>query len=198
MGRICWAESGQKPAASLASCSKVWCACQLQACFSADTYIRSTHQLEQLNCRCADICVPLNACRLGASPQPVQPDKDYDAASNPPSAFRLLSYFSIYSCNSLSCLPITKDHNITKWETYRQKRGMRGSRCVGKGRMSKATSMYRMSFVKRSWLSRVTPWDSSSAVGMVEASLGMSEMSSVGTQARASGVSGVSCTYQLT
>ena len=60
--------------------------------------------------------------------------------------------------------------------------------------MSRATSMYRMSFVKRSWLSRVTPCDSSSAVGMVEASLGMSEMSRVGTQARASGVSGVSCT----
>lgn len=59
--------------------------------------------------------------------------------------------------------------------------------------MSKATSMYRMSFVKRSWLSRVTPWDSSSAVGTLEASLGMSDMSRVGTQARASGVSGVSC-----
>lgn len=53
--------------------------------------------------------------------------------------------------------------------------------------------MYKMSFVKRSWLSNVTPWDSSKAVGMVEASLGMSEMSNVGTQARASGVSGVSC-----
>lgn len=79
---------------------------------------------------------------------------------------------------------------------YRQKRGMRGSRSLGKGRMSKATSMYRISFVKRSWFRRVTPWDSSSAVGMVEASLGMSEMSSVGTQARASGVSGVSCTHE--
>ena len=81
-------------------------------------------------------------------------------------------------------------------KTDRQKRGMRGSRSVGKGRMSRATSMYRMSFVKRSWLSRVTPLDSSSAVGMVEASLGMSEMSRVGTQARASGVSGVSCAHQ--
>lgn len=79
---------------------------------------------------------------------------------------------------------------------YRQKRGMRGSRSLGKGRMSRATSMYRMSFVKRSWFSRVTPLDSSSAMGMVEASLGMSEMSSVGTQASASGVSGVSYTHQ--
>ena len=60
--------------------------------------------------------------------------------------------------------------------------------------MSSATSMYRMSLVNRSWFSNVTPWDSSRAVGMEEASLGMSERSKVGTHDRASGLSGVSCT----
>ena len=71
---------------------------------------------------------------------------------------------------------------------------MRGNRSAGRGRMSSATSMYRMSLVNRSWFSNVTPWDSSRAVGMEEASLGMSEMSKVGTHDRASGLSGVSCT----
>ncbi len=71
---------------------------------------------------------------------------------------------------------------------------MRGNRSAGRGRMSRATSMYRMSLVNRSWFSSVTPWDSSRAVGMEEASLGMSEMSKVGTHDRASGLSGVSCT----
>ena len=58
--------------------------------------------------------------------------------------------------------------------------------------MSRATSMYRMSLVNRSWFSRVTPWDSWRAVGMEDASLGMSEMARVGTQDRASALSGVS------
>ena len=75
-----------------------------------------------------------------------------------------------------------------------QNNGMRGNRSAGRGRMSSATSMYRMSLVNRSWFSNVTPWDSSRAVGMEEASLGMSEMSKVGTHDRASGLSGVSCT----
>ena len=69
---------------------------------------------------------------------------------------------------------------------------MRGSRSAGKGLMSRATSMYRMSLVNRSWFSRVTPWDSCRAVGMEDASLGMSEMARVGTQDRASALSGVS------
>ena len=79
-----------------------------------------------------------------------------------------------------------------------QKRGMRGSSSTGRGFMSRATSMYRMSLVNKSWLSRVTSWDCSTAVGIVEASLGMSESSRVGTQASASGVSGVSCKNERT
>jgi len=84
--------------------------------------------------------------------------------------------------------------SIVVYRLHLQNNGMRGNRSAGKGRMSSATSMYRMSLVNRSWFSNVTPWDSSRAVGMEEASLGMSEISRVGTHDRASGLSGVSCT----
>ena len=84
--------------------------------------------------------------------------------------------------------------SIVVGRLHLQNNGMRGNRSAGRGRMSRATSMYRMSLVNRSWFSSVTPWDSSRAVGMEEASLGMSEMSKVGTHDRASGLSGVSCT----
>ncbi len=86
--------------------------------------------------------------------------------------------------------------SIVVGRLHLQNNGMRGNRSAGRGRMSRATSMYRMSLVNRSWFSNVTPWDSSRAVGMEEASLGMSEMSKVGTHDRASGLSGVSCTIK--